>query len=280
MPRTLLALATAATAVALLAGCSTDTGSAKRDGAAEDTTGTGTPRQPTPDAPFDYQLGGAYPPPDGVRAVARDRSAKPAPGRYNICYVNAFQAQPGKEAAAWWEDKHPELILRDDDGDPVIDEDWNEPLLDISTAAKREELLGVVGPWIDGCARAGFDAVEPDNLDSYARSDDRLDTADAAAFARLLVRRAHDQGLAIAQKNTAELLDKRVGFDFAVVEECGQYDECGAFAAAYDRKVFDIEYETKGYDAACRGWGDKLSVVLRDRDVRPAGESGYVYRRC
>ncbi|MFH8792405.1 endo alpha-1,4 polygalactosaminidase [Streptomyces sp. NPDC017941] len=280
--RTVLALAAA---LAVLTGCSSGTESdrqpdqepGKRSGAAED---TGAPRLPRPAMAFDYQLGGAYAPPGGVRAVSRDRAAKPAPGRYNICYVNAFQAQPGKKAAAWWNDKHPELVLRDDDGDPVIDEDWNEPLLDISTAAKREELLGVVGPWIDGCARAGFDAVEPDNLDSYARSEKLLDTDDAAAFARLLVRRAHDQGLAIAQKNTAELLDERVGFDFAVVEECGQYDECGDFASAYDRRVFDIEYEHKGHEAACRDWGGKLSVVLRDRDVRPAGEKGYVYRRC
>ncbi|GGO52053.1 endo alpha-1,4 polygalactosaminidase [Streptomyces lasiicapitis] len=287
MPRTtrttrttpLAALALAA-ALAVLTSCSTDTGSANEPAKRNRTSADNTPRPPSPDTAFDYQLGGAYPPPDGVRAVSRDRSAKPVPGRYNICYVNAFQAQPGKEAAAWWEDKHPGLILRDDDGDPVIDEDWDEPLLDISTAAKREELLGVVGRWMDDCARDGFDAIEPDNLDSYARSDGRLDPADATAFARLLVRRAHEQGLAIAQKNTAELLGKRIGFDFAVVEECGQYDECGAFSSAYERRVFDIEYEKKGYDAACRRWGGKLSIVLRDRDVRAAGERGYVYRRC
>ncbi len=39
-------------------------------------------RPPTANAVFDYQLGGAYPPPDKVRAVSRDRTAKPAPGRY------------------------------------------------------------------------------------------------------------------------------------------------------------------------------------------------------
>ncbi|WP_405664202.1 endo alpha-1,4 polygalactosaminidase [Streptomyces sp. RK9] len=287
MPRTprTTRLALALTAVlAVLTGCSTadkstDRG-ADRPTDRHTTAPEKTPRKPGANTPFDYQLGGPYPPPDGVRAVSRDRSAKPAPGRYNICYVNAFQAQPGKKAAAWWDDKHPGLILRDDDGAPVIDEDWDEPLLDISTAAKRKELLGVVGGWIDGCARSGFDAVEPDNLDSYARSDDRLDPADATAFARLLVRRAHDQGLAVAQKNTAELLGKGIGFDFAVVEECGQYDECEPFSSAYDGRVFDIEYETKGYDAACRRWGKELSIVLRDRDVLPAGEKGHVYRRC
>lgn len=51
-------------------------------------------RLPDAGEPFDYQLGGAYTPPTGVRTVVRDRTAAPAPGLYNICYVNAYQAQP------------------------------------------------------------------------------------------------------------------------------------------------------------------------------------------
>ncbi|MCI3930878.1 endo alpha-1,4 polygalactosaminidase [Streptomyces sp. AN091965] len=268
------ALGALALVSALLTSCSSG------DGDPSPRASDRAPRAPRAGAAFDYQLGGAYPPPEGVRVVSRDRAAKPVPGRYTICYVNAFQAQPGGRTAAWWRENHPGLLLRDADGELVIDEDWKEPLLDISTAAKREALLTVVGPWIDGCARAGFDAVEPDNLDSYARSDGHLKAADGRAFARLLVRRAHEQGLAIAQKNTTEFLDAKLGFDFAVAEECGQYGECGDYAAVYGRKVFDIEYEKKGFEAACRRWGGKLSIVLRDRDVSPAGEGAYVYRRC
>ncbi|MEV5983311.1 endo alpha-1,4 polygalactosaminidase [Streptomyces sp. NPDC052114] len=239
-------------------------------------------RRPRADAAFDYQLGGPYRPPAKTRAVSRDRTADPVPGLYNICYVNAFQAQPGKDAARWWQREHPDLVLRDDEGHEVVDEDWQEPLLDISTAKKRAALADVVGAWIDGCAKAGFDAVEPDNLDSYERSDGLLTADDAAEFARLLARRAHDKGLAIAQKNTTDLLDRRdrIGFDFAVTEECAHYKECPDYASAYDGRVFDIEYERKDFDAACRSWGGELSLTLRDRDVRPAGEDGYVFRRC
>ncbi|WP_250983997.1 endo alpha-1,4 polygalactosaminidase [Rhizobium sp. CG4] len=39
----------------------------------------------------DYQLGGSYEPPLGVTVVARDSTAMPAEGLYNICYVNGFQ---------------------------------------------------------------------------------------------------------------------------------------------------------------------------------------------
>ena len=116
-------------------------------------------------AGFDYQIGGAYPPAKDVRVVSRDRSARPAPGLYNICYVNAFQAQPD-ERDGWPAD----LLLRDRNGRVVVDRDWDEPLLDIGTPEKRERVAARVGPWIDGCADHGFDAVEPDNYDSYTRS--------------------------------------------------------------------------------------------------------------
>ncbi|MEU6058073.1 endo alpha-1,4 polygalactosaminidase [Streptomyces sp. NPDC047097] len=235
---------------------------------------------PTADTGFDYQIGGAYTPPKGVRAVSRDRSAKPAPGLYNVCYVNAFQAQP--DALGWWRKNHPDLVLKDRGGNPVNDEDWGEALLDTSTAAKRARLAAVVGGWIDGCAKSGFQAVEPDNLDSYERSGGRLTKAHNAAFATLLAQRAHAAGLAIGQKNTTALLPERakIGFDFAVAEECGRYGECGAFASAYKNRVFVIEYEEDGYAEACDEWGGRLSVVRRDVDVAARGGEGYVFRSC
>ncbi|MER5949590.1 endo alpha-1,4 polygalactosaminidase [Streptomyces sp. NPDC001904] len=245
-------------------------------------SGTHNPKvvRPTPNVGFDYQIGGPYKPPSGVRAVSRDRSADPAQGLYNVCYVNAFQAQP--DALRRWERDDPDLLLRDDDGDVVIDEDWDEALFDISTDAKRARLAKTVGDWVEGCADDGFQAVELDNLDSYSRSDGLLDASDAVAFARLLADRAHAAGLAVGQKNSAELLPKRsvVGFDFAVSEECGSYDECGAYAKAYDDRVFAVEYRAADFARACRTYGKRLSLVLRDVDVRPAGTKGYVRRAC
>ncbi|MER7170216.1 endo alpha-1,4 polygalactosaminidase [Streptomyces mesophilus] len=235
---------------------------------------------PAPDAVFDYQLGGPYEPDKKVAAVARDRTAKPAPGRYNVCYVNAFQTQPGR-SIDWWKAHHDELLLRKD-GELVIDEDWDEALLDISTEDKRKDLMRIVGPWLDGCARDGYDAVEPDNLDSYTRSDGLLSAEDAAGFARLLAVRAHGEGLAIGQKNTTDLLPRseKIGFDFAVVEECAAYDECEPFRKAYDDRVFAVEYKADAFARGCRRWGGELSFTLRDLDVRPRGAKGYVFRTC
>ncbi len=277
---------TAALVTACSSGKSQQDDDPRKSGRPGTTTGTetGAPanvRKPGANMAFDYQLGGAYPPPGPVRAVSRDREAKPVKGLYNICYINAFQSQPG-EAITWWKKHHKNLLLKSDDGDLIIDEDWDEPLLDISTPAKREALMNIVGPWIDGCAAAGYDAVEPDNLDSYARSDDKLTPEHATAFARLLATRAHQRHLAIAQKNTTDLLPQRarIGFDFAVVEECGRYKECSDFRDAYGGRVFDIEYAKKDFTAACRSWGKKMSITLRDRDVSRPGSDSYVYQSC
>ncbi|AZM73713.1 hypothetical protein D1J63_01205 [Streptomyces sp. KPB2] len=232
---------------------------------------------PPAHAGFDYQIGGAYTPPAGVDVVSRDHTASPAPGLYNICYVNAFQAQPGAEGD--WDD---DLLLRDANGDVVYDTDWGEAFLDIRTADKRERIAAKVGTWIDGCADKGFQAVEPDNYDSYTRAGDLLDAADAQGLIRLLAERAHSDGLAIGQKNTVELAPNRErnGLDFAVAEECGEWDECGDYTAAFGDRVIVIEYTAKGLSKACAGFGDELSIVRRDLDVSPEGSSGYVRETC
>lgn len=234
---------------------------------------------------FDYQLGGAYGPPPGVRVVVRDRAAPPAPGSYGICYVNAFQTQP--EETAWWQAYHDDLLLHREATTYVSDPDWpGEVLLDTSTAGKRQAIAAIVGGWIDGCARAGYQAVEPDNFDSWARSRSRLSREDNLELAKLLVDHAHRRGLAIAQKNAAEVAPvgrTDVGFDFAVVEECQVYDECDAYLAAYDGRVLEIEYTDNGRDAfaaACAARRGAGSVILRDRDLVPAGEADHVYEAC
>ncbi|MER6440053.1 endo alpha-1,4 polygalactosaminidase [Streptomyces sp. NPDC001185] len=232
---------------------------------------------PPTHAGFDYQIGGAYSPPAGVKIVTRDHTASPAAGLYNICYVNAFQAQPGAEGE-WAAD----LLLRDSAGKVVYDKDWGEALLDVRSEAKRKRIAAQIGTQIDGCRDKGFQAMEPDNYDSYTRSAKLITAANAQAYIKLLSARAHADNLAIAQKNTAELAGNRNanGLDFAVAEECGQYDECGDYTSAFGNEVIVIEYTDTGRTKACRGWGSTLSIVQRDVDVSPAGSGGYVRKTC
>ena len=233
---------------------------------------------------FDYQIGGAYPPDKSVRIVDRDWHDRPAVAVYSICYVNAFQTQP--EADRWWRRHHPHLLLRDH-GHVVGDPGWpGEYLLDTATARHRIAIAHILGSWINACERKGFAAVEPDNLDSYTRSHHLLTAADNFGLAKLLVARAHADGLAVAQKNTADQSRRgrtKTGFDFAIAEECQVYSECAAYRAAYGHHVIEVEYTDNArhyFSDACRARGDAISVVLRDREVVPRGRPGYVEQWC
>ncbi len=247
--------------------------------------GAGGPavRLPPVHAQFSYQIGGPFAPETGVRIVDRDRHAHPVAGLYNVCYVNAFQAQTGEEK--WWRARHPDLLLTKA-GHPVIDPGWNEQLLDTSTPAKREALAKIIGGWMAGCAHHGFQAVEPDNLDSWSRSKHTLTIADNLAFAALLATAAHHAGLAIAQKNAAgiSLRGRAAGFDFAIAEECQAYTECDDYMKAYGDHVIEIEYPDnggkKGFAAACHARGNEISIVYRDRDVLPSSKPGFLEEHC
>ena len=262
-----LALLAVPTALLLTAGAALD-------------AGRGEQRAFPAAAVVDYQLGGAYAPPEGVTVVTRDSTSKPAAGLYSICYVNGFQTQPGVD---WPE----QLVLHDAAGDPLVDANWpDENIIDISTDDKRNAAADRQFAAIDGCAAAGFDAVEFDNLDSYTRSDDMLSLDDAVSFATLLVDRAHHEGLAAGQKNTGELGPRgrdEIGFDFAVVEECDQFTECDSFTAVYGSAVIDIEYIDdlrRPFVDVCADPLTPASTVLRDRDLVPAGAPGYVFEHC
>lgn len=229
----------------------------------------------------DYQLGGGYPPAPGVTVVGRDSTDQPAPGYFNICYVNGFQTQPGVDWPA-------ELLLPGPDGTPLADPAWpDEFLLDLATPDARAANLARVLPAILACAKAGFDAVEFDNLDSYTRSQGQLNIEDALAFATLLVQAADGLGLPAGQKNTAELGARgrdEAGFAFAVSEGCHRWDECAAYTAVYGAaQVLGIEYEGDldgGFAKACTDPDRPGSLILRDRNLAPAGAPGHVFEAC
>ncbi|WP_282827954.1 endo alpha-1,4 polygalactosaminidase [Gulosibacter sediminis] len=240
-------------------------------------------RQPPADAGFDYQLGGAYDPPEGVTVVERDRTAAPADLGYDICYVNGFQTQP--EASASFAQAHPELLVTAS-GEPLVDPGWpDEFIYDTSTEANRAAIAELVGDEILDCQRGGYDAVEFDNLDSYLRSDGALAEADNIALATRYAQLTHDAGLAVAQKNAVDLASKLrdAGFDFAITESCVQFDECADYAEAYP-VVLDIEYTDElgeaGFAAACEGPERPTTMILRDPKLVAAGDPDYVFAAC
>ena len=90
------------------------------------------------------------------------------------------------------------------------------------------------------------DGVEPDNVTAHNNetgcditSDDQL------SFNIFLADSAHDRGLLVGLKNDLDQIPDLVDrFDFAVNEECLEYDECEAYGpfVAAGKPVFSAEY--------------------------------------
>jgi len=154
-------------------------------------------------------------------------------GRRLVCYFSAgtyesFRSDAGEFKAS-------------DLGKPL--EDFpNERWLDIRTASVQRIVLAR----LDRAAARGCDGVEPDNVDGYANdSGFALTAADQLAFNRLVANEAHRRGLSVGLKNdldqAAELVEY---FDFAVNEQCHEFDECERLRPFIEagKPVFNAEY--------------------------------------
>lgn len=201
---------------------------------------------------------------DGFDTPAKTVAELHRRGRRVICYLDVGAWESYRPDAA----RYPERVLGATySGYP--DERW----LDI-----RE--IGILAPILrkrfDICKRKGFDAVEPDNLAGYEnQSGFPLSPADQLRFNRWVAREVHRRGISVALKNDPGQARQLVGnFDFAVVEECFTYDECGMFSPFVEagKAVFVAQYEgslagfcpqaarlgfaaiKKGYDLFAKPW--------------------------
>lgn len=157
-----------------------------------------------------------------------------ANGRNVVCYFSA----------GTWEDWRPDagqfpVSLR---GRPVSG--WaGERWLDIR---RLDVLRPLMEARLDLCRQKGFDAVEPDNIDGYANESGFLLSADdQLRYNVWLAAAAHVRGLSIGLKNDLDQARALVGpFDWALVEQCFEYNECQLLApfTAAGKAVFEVEY--------------------------------------
>jgi hypothetical protein len=123
------------------------------------------------------------------------------------------------------------------------------------------------------CARKGFDAVEPDNLAGWEpehKTGFRITRADQLRFNRWVAREVHGLGMAVALKNDGRQARELIGaFDFAIVEECFQYEECDLYRpfVTHRKAVFEAEYELppERYCEAARALG--FSAIRKSYDL-------------
>ncbi|WP_432040802.1 endo alpha-1,4 polygalactosaminidase [Streptomyces chartreusis] len=197
--------------------------------------------QPRPGTAWQWQLSGRLDPSvevpvydiDGFENSAGDVARLHRDGRRVICYINVGA----------WEDFRPD---RDDFPRSVLGRPngWRgERWLDIRRLTILRPLME---RRFDMCRDKGFDAVEPDLVEGYANDTGfHLTAHDQLRYNRMIAGIAHERGLAVGLKNDLAQIPQLVGdFDFAVNEECAQYDECELLEpfTAGGKAVFHVEY--------------------------------------
>lgn len=129
-----------------------------------------------------------------------------------------------------------------------IYEEWpDERWLDVR---RTDVLVPIMEARMDVCRQKGFDGVQFDNLDGFennalAKTGFPLKRAHEVQYARWLANIAHRKGLSVAWENAIPLLPSLVSYmDWFIMEECNQYDECGAATAFTNRGKFvgAVEY--------------------------------------
>jgi len=166
-----------------------------------------------------------------------------AEGRLVICYFSAGSYE------AWRPDA--EGFAESDLGAPLDgfeDERW----LDV----RSETVRAVIVDRLDRAVDAGCDGVEPDNVDGDTNDTGfDLTAEDARDFNRFVSAAAHDRELLVGLKNADLHVDALVDhFDFAVNEQCHEFDECGAFQPFIEqgKPVFNAEYAREYVDDSAR----------------------------
>jgi hypothetical protein len=155
-------------------------------------------------------------------------------GRVVVCYLSAGSYENWRPDAA----EFPPSVL----GSPL--EGWpGERWLDIR---QLDTLAPIMQQRLDLCQLKGFDGVELDNVDGYTNASGfPLGAADQRAYNLWLAGQAHQRGLSVGLKNDLDQVPDLVGsFDWALNEQCFEYEECELlelFIQA-NKAVFEVEY--------------------------------------
>ncbi|MEU5277693.1 endo alpha-1,4 polygalactosaminidase [Streptomyces asoensis] len=235
-------------------------------GTGDDGPSAGKRWRPAPGTGWQWQLSGrldtAVDVPvydiDGFDHTAATVAALHGDGRKVVCYLSTGAWEDWRPDAA----DFPASVIGKGNG-------WKgERWLDIRALDVLEPLMVAR---LDMCRAKGFDAVEPDNMDGYKNTTGfPLVAADQLRYNRLVARLAHDRGMSVGLKNDLDQIPALVGdFDFAVNEQCAQYDECEELTpfVAAGKAVFHVEYELPTSDFCADSRRLKLSSLLKKYEL-------------
>lgn len=183
---------------------------------------------------------------DGFNNTAAEVAALHALGLKVVCYMDAGTWEPGRPDA----NAFPASVK----GAAVSG--WpGEFWLDVRPAGPNYATLqSIMLARFQVCQTKGFDAVEPDNIDSYQNSPGFATTAaDQLAYDEWIADTVHGLGMAVIQKNDLDQIATLLPyFDGVLDEECNKYSECDKLSpyVAANKPAWDAEYAEDGETTA------------------------------
>ena len=220
---------------------------------------------------------------DGFNTSAAKVADLRSRGVYTVCYIDAGSFEPGRPDSA----QYPSYLKIQQDPD------WPaEYFLDVTDVFKPNSVLAsILVKRMQMCKAKGFDALEPDNLQNDENvSDGRITAQQQLDFNGWIADRAHENGLAVFQKNGPDkiLQRDRTGkmmvekFDGILNEQCQEYAECGALAEYTKRGklALNVEYR-KSVALNCASLlASGVNALKKDLGLAGATMSGYFRESC
>jgi hypothetical protein len=171
---------------------------------------------------------------DGFNNSSDEVAALHAAGRHVICYIDVGTYEPGRPDSG----SFPSSVIGSDvQGWP------GEKWLDVR---QLKVLAPIMTARFQMCARKGFDAVEPDNIDGYTNSPGfPISAQDQLNYDEWVANAVHSLGMAVLQKNDpGQAAAMEPYFDGVLDEQCNEYSECSSFLPylAAGKPVLNAEY--------------------------------------
>ncbi len=167
-------------------------------------------------------------------------------GKKVICYFSAGSWEDWRSDAS----NFPESV-KGNDLDGWAGEKWLDirdglPDSDGNGTSDSIELRNIMKNRLDLAVTKQCDGVEPDNVDGYSNNSGfALTSADQITYNKWLATEAHNRNLSIGLKNDIDQINDLVNdFDWALNEQCYQYNECSSYQTfiTNNKPVFGVEY--------------------------------------
>lgn len=156
-----------------------------------------------------------------------------AAGKKVICYFSGGSYEDWRADASQFK---ADDLGNDLDGWP------GERWLDIRSAQVHD----IMKSRLDLAKQKGCDGVEPDNMDGFQNKPGfELTANDQLAYNRFMANEARTRGLSVGLKNALDQIPQLVSYyDFAVNEQCFEYDECDTLMpfVEQNKPVLHVEY--------------------------------------